>query len=131
MKKFLFAAILAVIGALPAFASDPVLGLWQTEVDDGSYAFVDIHMCGAGICGTMVRTFDANGEYQSENLGKDIIRNMHPVGGGKYEGEVWRPSNDKIYFGKLDLRSGNNKLKMKGCIAGGLLCSSQTWTRIQ
>ncbi len=128
MKKFLFSVALALASALPAFASDPVLGLWQTEVDDGSYAYVDVHMCGAGICGTMVRTFDENGEYQSENLGKDIIRNMMPVGGGKYEGEVWRPSNDKIYFGKLELNG--NRLKMKGCVAGGLLCSSQTWTRL-
>ena len=63
-----------------------------------------------------------------ENLGKDIIQGMVPSGNGKYAGSVWRPSNGKIYVGKLVL-SGDT-LKMKGCIAGGLICSSQNWSRL-
>jgi uncharacterized protein (DUF2147 family) len=53
---------------------------------------------------------------------------MEPKGGGKYEGKVWRPSNNKIYMGKMTL--SGNKLKLQGCVAGGLLCSSQNWTRV-
>ena len=44
MNKFILAASLAfgLIGGLaaPAMAADPVLGIWQTEVDDGAYAYV-------------------------------------------------------------------------------------------
>lgn len=129
MKKLVLGLILAIFTALPAFAADPVIGLWQTQVDDGSFAFVDVHMCGDKICGTIVRTFDSNGETQSQNIGKDIIRDMVAAGDGKYSGNVWRPSNDRIYVGKLELNG--DRLKMKGCVAGGLICSSQTWARIQ
>ncbi len=129
MKKLFLGLILTILTALPALAADPVLGLWKTDVDDGAYAYVDIHMCGEKICGTIVRTFNSDGEYKSENIGKDILLGMVPQGNGKYAGEVWRPSNGKIYVGKLVLNG--DKLKMKGCIAGGLICKSSNWTRVQ
>ncbi len=129
MKKLLLSLAMIALSGLPALAADPLLGLWKTQVDDGAYAYVDVHPCGAKICGTIVRTFNAQGEYKSENLGKDIIRGMVPQGDGYYKGNVWRPSNDKIYIGKIILKG--NSMKMKGCVAGGLFCASQTWTRIE
>ncbi|MBR9844531.1 MAG: DUF2147 domain-containing protein [Rhodobacteraceae bacterium] len=127
MKKLVLAAALAVASAGMALA-DPVLGTWKTEVDDGSYAHISMKPCGNKICGTIARTFDGNGEYNSPNKGKLLVRNMVPKGDGKYAGNVWRPSNDKVYIGKLELKG--DKLKLKGCVAGGLICSSQNWTRI-
>ena len=127
MKKLILGLILAIFAGLPAFAADPLVGLWKTDVDDGAYAFVDIHACGSGFCGTIMRTWDSSGETQSPNIGKDIIRGMEPAGNGKYNGNVWRPSNDKIYIGKLQLNG--NSLQMKGCVAGGLICKSSNWTR--
>ena len=75
------------------------------------------------------RTFNAQGEYRSPNLGEYLVINMIPQGDGRYEGRVWRPSNDKIYMGKMQLQG--NSLKLSGCVAGGLLCSSQTWKRLR
>lgn len=125
--------IISVLGAgifvAGAAMADPVEGVWQTEVDDGKYAHVTLAPCGSKICGTITRTFQSSGEYNSANKGKQIVRGMVPKGGGKYAGKVWRPSNDKLYNGKLKL-SGNS-LKMSGCVAGGLLCSSQTWKRVK
>ncbi|SLN49819.1 hypothetical protein ROJ8625_02456 [Roseivivax jejudonensis] len=112
-----------------AAAADPVEGIWQTQVDDGSYAHVAMVPCGDKLCGVIQRTFDSSGEYDSPNKGKTLVINMVPQGGGKYEGRVWRPSNDKIYLGKMDL--AGNSLKLSGCVAGGLLCSSQTWSRVR
>ena len=129
MKRFLIGAVLYVVSALPGFAQDAVLGLWKTAVDDGAYAHVDIHMCGDKVCGTIVQTFNAEGEYQSPNIGKDIIIDMVPKGNGKYAGKVWRPSNNKIYVGKLVLNG--DQLSMKGCVAGGLICKSSLWMRIE
>ncbi|HGG06555.1 MAG TPA: DUF2147 domain-containing protein [Aliiroseovarius sp.] len=128
MKKIVLGLVMAIFAAFPALA-DPLVGLWKTDVDDGAYAYVNIQPCGSGFCGTITRTFNSTGEYQSENIGKDIIRNMVPAGGGKYNGNVWRPSNGKIYVGKLRLKG--NSLKMSGCVAGGLICKSSNWTRIQ
>ncbi len=127
MKPTLIASVLAVL-ATQAVA-DPVEGLWKTETDEGSYAHVTMAPCGAKLCGLISRTFNAQGEYDSANKGKTLVIDMAPQGGGKYEGKVWRPSNNKIYIGKMTL-SGNS-LKLRGCIAGGLICSKQDWSRVR
>lgn len=127
--KTVATAIAALVMGAGAALADPVLGTWKTEVDDGSYAHIEMTQCGSNVCGTIARTFNSGGEYNSPNKGKQLVRNMAAKGGGSYAGKVWRPSNDKIYIGKMQLNG--NTLKLKGCVAGGLLCSSQTWTRIQ
>ena len=128
MKKLILLAGFAMSIALPVQA-DPVFGRWQTEVDDGAYAHVDIAACGQKICGVFVRTFNDAGEYESENLGKMVVKNMVPKGNNRYRGTVWRPSNNKDYLGKIDLKG--DTLFLKGCVAGGLFCAKQTWLRVK
>ncbi len=130
MKKILAALLMAGMLGLTGGAAlaDPVEGVWQTEPDDGAYAHIKMAPCGPAICGTIIRTFTASGETKSPNIGKQIVREMTPSGPNKYAGKVWRPSNDKIYIGKLDLNGAS--LKLSGCVAGGLICSKQTWTRV-
>ena len=128
MKKFLIAVAVAAMGTAAA-AQDAAVGIWQTEVDDGAYAHITMSECGTAVCGVISRTFNSDGEYQSENIGKTLVIDMLPAGDGTYEGSVWRPSNDKIYLGKMQV--AGNQLRLRGCIAGGLLCSSQDWVRIQ
>ena len=128
MTKLLILAASLLAFAATATAQEAALGVWQTEVDDGAYAYVTIAPCGNAVCGVISRTFNAEGEYQSENLGKTLVIDMVPQGGGAYEGSVWRPSNNKIYIGKMDVNG--DALRLRGCIAGGLLCSSQNWQRV-
>jgi uncharacterized protein (DUF2147 family) len=122
------AALAAALLAGPALA-EPVLGTWQTQPDDGAYAHVEMAPCAGGICGKITRTFNASGEYRSANIGKTLVIDMKPQGGGKYAGKVWRPSNDKVYTGKIELKG--DRLSLAGCVAGGLICSSQTWARVK
>ena len=126
MKKFALAALMAV-GLAGAAAADPIEGTWQTQPDDGAFAFVEISPCGPAYCGVIARTFNADGEYQSENIGRQLVIDMVPQGNGEYRGNVWRPSNNKIYIGKINLNG--DQMELKGCIAGGLLCSAQNWVR--
>ncbi|HKL69357.1 DUF2147 domain-containing protein [Salibaculum sp.] len=128
MKKIL-TMVAAMLGLATTAAADPAEGVWQTQVDDGAYAHVTISTCGNAVCGTIGRTFESDGEYESENIGRQIVIDMVPQGDGSYEGRVWRPSNDKIYIGKMDLEG--DRLRLRGCVLGGLICSSQTWARIQ
>ncbi len=124
------AALAAVMIATATLAlADPVEGLWQTQEDDGAYAHVQIAPCGANFCGTIVKTFKAGAEYSSANLGKQLVREMAPKGGGAYEGKVWRPSNNKVYLGKISVKG--DMMKLSGCVAGGLICSKQDWKRVQ
>ena len=129
MKRLIMSATFVAASAVSALAADPVEGVWQTEVDDGKYALVTMAPCGMNICGVISRTFNADGEYKSENLGKKIVIDMAAKGSGKYEGQVWRPSNNKTYIGKMDV--SGSKMKLRGCVAGGLLCSSQNWIKVQ
>lgn len=127
MNKLMMSAAFLVIVAGGAFA-DPLEGLWQTQPDEGAYAHVEIAPCGVNFCGKIARTFKDGSEYASPNLGKTLVIDMAPKGDGNYAGEVWRPSNDKIYIGKIAL-SGDS-MKLSGCVAGGLICSKQTWSRL-
>ena len=129
MKKTLMAAGLATLAMAGAALADASHGVWQTEVDDGAYAHVTLSSCGGAVCGTISRTFDTTGEYQSENIGRQIVIDMVPNGDGTYEGSVWRPSNNRIYIGRMSL-SGNS-ITLRGCVAGGLICARQNWTRVQ
>ena len=128
MKSFALASI-AALGFASAGFADPIEGVWRTEPDGGAFAYVTISPCGDRFCGAITQTFNANGEFVSPNTGRQIVREMMPVGGGKYEGKVWRPSNDKIYTGKIDL--SGNQMALRGCIAGGLICARQDWVRVR
>lgn len=129
MRYRISAALAALaLGLASGAAADPAEGMWKTQPDDGAYAHVRLGPCGGAVCGVIERTFNAGGEYASPNIGKTLVIDMMPQGDGSYEGRVWRPSNDKIYIGKMEL-SGDS-LALKGCIAGGLICSKQTWQRL-
>lgn len=128
MKHWILATVLGLAGGVAASA-DPIEGTWKTQEDDGAYAHVVIAPCGPAYCGTIARTFKDGGEYKSPNIGKQLVRGMAPVGEGRYEGKVWRPSNDKIYAGKINVNG--NSMKMAGCVAGGLICAKQDWVRVK
>ncbi|SLN35482.1 hypothetical protein AQS8620_01238 [Aquimixticola soesokkakensis] len=125
--KHLCAAALATLAlAAPVAAQDAVAGTWQTQVDDGAYAFVEIAPCGDKLCGTIARTFNADGEYKSANLGRPIVWDMVAQGDGTYkDGKIWQPSTDKVYNSKMAL--SGDQLKVSGCV--GPICKGQTWVR--
>ena len=122
-------SVAALVAMTSTAGADPLEGIWQTEPDDGAYAHVQIAPCGANFCGVIARTFKDGSEYASHNKGKTLVIDMAPEGGGQYKGQVWRPSNDKIYLGKIAL--DGDRMRLSGCVAGGLICSKQTWARVQ
>lgn len=126
MRHIIIAAVLALAGT--AAAADPIEGVWQTQPDEGSFAHVTVAPCGGAFCGTITRTYQGTAEYKSPNLGRQIVIDMAPQGGGNYSGKVWRPANDKIYSGKANVQG--DRMKLSGCVAG-LFCASQTWARVQ
>ena len=128
MKTIALAAALALTATV-ALAADPIEGLWQTQADEGATAFVQIGPCGAAFCGTIIKTFKGKEEYASPNLGKQIVTGMAPAGGGAYKGKVLRPADNKVYNGKAQVNG--TSMKLSGCVAGGLICKSQTWTRLK
>lgn len=101
--------------ALGAVAhADPLEGNWKTSA--GSTA--GIAACGGSFC-IKLKT----GSHAGKSIGK-----LKADGGNSYSGTITDPSNDKTYSGKASL-SGKS-LKLSGCVFGGLLCKSQTWTKL-
>ena len=129
MKRIFITAVALIALVTPALA-DSAEGIWQTEVDDGSFAYVTIAACDGAYCGTISRIF-RNGveEFQSENIGRQILINMVAAGDGSYKGKAWRPSNNKVYIGKMSV--AGDALVLKGCLARGLICVGQDWVRIE
>ncbi|GGE26271.1 hypothetical protein GCM10011360_13320 [Primorskyibacter flagellatus] len=127
MNKLILTMAALVLSAGTAVA-DPVEGVWQTQVDDGAYAHVTFKPCGANLCGTITRTFRDNSEYKSPNIGKPIVWDMAPGGGGSYSGgKIWQPSSGKVYKSKMAL--SGNALSVSGCV--GPICKKQTWQRVK
>lgn len=120
---------LALMFAAGTALADPVEGIWKTQEDDGAYAHVTMAPCGPNFCGVITRTFQGADEYPSENIGKTLVIDMAAQGDGTYEGKVWRPSNDKVYIGNIALKG--DTMALAGCVAGGLICSTQSWTRLK
>ena len=116
--------------ACPALA-DPVEGLWRTGAnDEGSFAHVRIAPCGGALCGQMLASFDGSGRpIEGPSAGAVIVRGMQPSGGGQYAGgTITDPQAKRTYRAKMAL--SGDALRVSGCVAGGLICRSQTWARI-
>lgn len=128
MKKLaILASVLAF--AAPAMADDAV-GIWQTAKDDnGKYGHIQVEPCGDKICGTLIKSFNADGSgYESENIGKKIIWDMASDGKGYYSGgKIWSPDRDKTYRSKMQLKGST--IAVKGCI-GPICRDGGTWTRV-
>ena len=99
--------------ATRALAADPIVGNWRTEA--GSTAAVA--PCGGSFCITL-----RSGQHAGKRLGS-----VAPAGAGKYSGTIIDPATDKSYSGSATLSGAS--LRMSGCVLGGLICRSQTWSR--
>jgi uncharacterized protein (DUF2147 family) len=103
------AALLMTTAAL----ADPIEGNWKTP--PGSIAAIS----GSGSFSITLKT----GKHAGKTIGS-----FKAAGDNKYTGTITDPATDKTYSGKATL-SGST-LKMSGCVLGGLICKSQTWTKM-
>ncbi|MGR3804263.1 DUF2147 domain-containing protein [Marinibacterium profundimaris] len=113
-------------------AADPVEGTWKTgEGEDGGYAHVSIAPCGDAFCGSISAAYEPGGRESKTypHLGRQLIWDMRAEGGNRYGGgQIWAPDTGKTYLSKMELKG--ETLTVKGCVAGGLLCRGQDWTRV-
>lgn len=127
MKLTVKAALAACILSLSAgVAAADVKGVWRTETNkDGNWALVKMGACGSKTCGTMIHTNAA----KKDNVGKMIVKGMKSKGDGEYGGgKIYAPDDDDWYTSKMELMK-DGRLKVSGCVLGGLVCRSQKWTR--
>jgi uncharacterized protein (DUF2147 family) len=134
------AVVLASISAVPAFAADP-LGTWLTGDKKGKVKIVN---CGGAICGSLAwmqeptdpethqpKTDKHNSDASKQGrplIGIPIVLSMKPNGADVWQGQVYNAEDGGTYTGSFTM-TGANTAELKGCVMGGLICKSQTWTR--
>lgn len=130
-KGFL-AAVLVCVSATSAFAGEAT-GVWLRS--SGS-AKIKIDKCGAALCGTVVwersprkDTYNPDPAKRDEPIvGRRVLLGLKPDGADRWKGEVYNAEDGKTYTGYVTL-TGANELKLQGCVLGGLICKSDTWSR--
>ncbi len=123
------AAGLLALAAAPALG-DPALGQWRTAPDDNmNTGIVEITRCDDRLCGTLIAAHDPSGQpMSSPNVGRAIIWDMEPRGGGRYRnGRVWAPDRDQTYNARMEL--SGDRLGVSGCVL--FVCREAVWTRVR
>ncbi|MFC0283227.1 DUF2147 domain-containing protein [Camelimonas abortus] len=137
-KQLTCAAVLGLAAAgAPARAQDPaaVAGVWLTESGDTR---VRMQKCGDTWCGVIVWTRIGDRDVNNQDptlrnrplVGLQMITGTPDPASGGFSGKLYNLLDGKTYSGKLQL-TGPNTLKLTGCVLGGLICRSQTWTRVR
>lgn len=127
ISAFAAAALLALT-SVPALAAD-ASGVWTSEKnDEGKWITVTIAPCGQQMCGVITAV---HGGADPSGVGKPIIRGMNKYGDNRWDdGEIFAPDEKKWYDSKMELVS-DTQLDVAGCVAFGIICRSQSWTRAQ
>lgn len=116
---------------------DPV-GTWLTE---GGESRVRFGRCGPTQpqlpCGTIVWAKEESKDDNNPDpslrgrsiVGIPLITNIQPDPEGGWTAALYNPENGKTYTGKIRLKN-TNLLEVSGCVLGGLICGSQTWSKV-
>jgi uncharacterized protein (DUF2147 family) len=140
-RSFAGVVFLALAGSGSALAADPN-GTWLTQTGTSRIRVAD---CGGALCGTIVWLKEPNdaetGKPKTDKnnadalkrsrplIGTQIVLGMKPAGTDKWTGQVYNAEDGKTYSGNLTY-SGGGSLQLQGCALGGLVCKSQTWTKV-
>ncbi|HVI28167.1 DUF2147 domain-containing protein [Hansschlegelia sp.] len=140
MMRGILAAAGLLVAASAAAASPAPVGVWSMPKDK---ATVRISECGEALCATLVglkKPNDKNGRPKVDKrnpdralrdrpvIGISLLTDMKPDGAG-WAGRFYNPDDGRSYQGTI-VADGNDRLKLRGCVVGGLLCKTQVLKRV-
>lgn len=117
--------LVAVAQSNPPHALD---GVWRTGERNGSWGFVTFAPCGTAYCGTL--TGGGGQRVDPQYFGTVLVTDMRWTGAGFTGGELLDVETGQIYRSRMRFR-GPDRLRVSGCVMGGLICGGQTWVRIE
>ncbi|SDU19079.1 DUF2147 domain-containing protein [Stappia sp. ES.058] len=131
----------ALAAAVLGFASTATLaadatGVWQRP---SGTSRIEISPCGSSLCGKLVWLKAPRNDSKNPDpakrarplLGTRTVMGMTPAGdAGVWKGKVYNAEDGKTYSGRMTLE-GPDKLSLKGCVLGGLICRGETWSRVK
>jgi uncharacterized protein (DUF2147 family) len=136
ISKSLALALVALTAATPVFADEAPASPLATEWRNPSNSVhVRIDKCDGQLCGTVTwASAKAQADARrggTENLvGTRLFRDLEPAGAGKWRGKVFVPDIRKTFSGTLSFADSNTMIG-KGCVLFGVICKSQTWSRVR
>jgi uncharacterized protein (DUF2147 family) len=118
------AGVLLMLGAASAaLASNPAfLGNWARG--DGK-THIRVESCGGSFCG--VNTWVRPG-VSGEKVGDTLVANLRPTGAGRWSGAAFDRQRNQHYTMRVHV--ANSRMTTAGCVFGGLVCESMSWTRV-
>lgn len=116
-------ATFAIAGTGFAAQAQDATGVWLRENGESRVRFAK---CGEALCGTVAWLKDPAGS--TSKLGQRVFFDMKASGTGQWSGQAFNPEDGKTYSGKMTL-SGNT-LTTAGCVFGGIICRSVSWSRV-
>jgi uncharacterized protein (DUF2147 family) len=130
MRSFLPILFVAALSTGQANAAQPVEGLWRNPI--GS-AIIRVAPCGNLLCGTVVWA-SARGEaevakHTSHVVGTIVLTGVKRTASNRWTGHLYIPDDNIHVSARLELESSRD-LKLTGCGLIGLICRTQTWTRV-
>jgi uncharacterized protein (DUF2147 family) len=115
-----FAATIATATAASA-AGEPT-GVWIDHTGRGA---VEITNCGGSLCGRVVWLKDT---AHGQTCGKQVIGNVRPVGGGKWDnGWIFDVDENRRY--DVEITPMGDRLRVMGYMGSKFLSETMTWRR--
>ncbi len=134
MTRFFASVALLSLGltvASGAAHAASIEGHWQNPKDS---VIVDVARCGNAYCGRVTwanpkakRSAAKGGTTRL--IGTRLMSGFVPDGKGGWKGRIFLPKQNMHAGGTVRL-AGSDTLIIKGCALQGLVCKSQTWTRV-
>lgn len=124
-------AIATILSTGTASAADP-RGTWLSQNGEIRVRFAD---CGSQLCGTI--TWMRN-PGPDRNNADESLRSRQLVGvrmvtmrqqGENWSGSLYNPQDGRTYNGRMSMTS-SSAMSLSGCVLGGMICRSQTWSRV-
>lgn len=132
-RASLFALTVAIclpFASASAQAPNPALGTW---INPHGTVAVEIAPCAGMLCGRVVWASneaieDARDSGVPKLIGTELLENYHPTDDGTWSGHVYVPDMGGHYASTITVLSPD-RLEIKGCMLGHILCKSQVWQR--
>jgi uncharacterized protein (DUF2147 family) len=130
----IFAALCAF--TVPASAQDAakVAGIWRSQ---SGITRVKVTPCGSGLCANVVWQQSPSKDVHNPDpakrerpvVGLQLVSGMKPVGPNEWGGAIYNYEDGKTYQGKVKVTNAN-AIEIGGCVMGGMICQSKTWTKV-
>ncbi len=122
MPRVLIASAAVLAASVVAAWAGDATGVW---LRDTGASKVRIAPCGGeALCGAIIWLKDASG---AAKIGQQVFFDMKPHGDNIWTGSAFNPDDGKTYSGRMTL--SGDRLTTAGCVLGGLICKSASWTR--